>query len=105
MLICLRRSGGKTPRFLSQAHCYTVYGPKGRTEGWQPVDRGHLGQLMKDLARRQQEALLDEWLDEGANFDLWQSQKLSASQRRTLTTHWFGEAWNQFLRPQVPACG
>ena len=50
------------------------------------------GQTLKELMRIEQE----EWLDIPGNFDKWASQKLSASERRILTTHWIGEAWQKF---------
>ncbi len=66
-----------------------AFGPKGKTEGWQPCDRGHIGSSLKALARQEQIA----WQDaDAANFDLWEAGRLSASQKRTLVTHWFGEA-------------
>ena len=50
------------------------------------------GQTPKELMRIEQE----EWLDIPGNFDKWASQSLSASERRILTTHWIGEAWQKF---------
>ena len=50
------------------------------------------GQTLKGLMRIEQEA----WLDIPCNFDKWASQRLTASERRILTTHWIGEAWQKF---------
>jgi hypothetical protein len=38
----------------------------------------------------------DKWLDASDNLERWESGHLSASERRTLTTMWAGDAWEEF---------
>ena len=64
------------------------YGPTGATDIWQPIDSGY-GALMKRLISQQQDA----WLECDENMEKWiGNQKLTASDRRVLITHWVGEA-------------
>ncbi len=37
-LICVQALGG-----------ICIFGPKNKTEGWQPIDAGHLGAILKEL--------------------------------------------------------
>ena len=61
--------------------------PPGCTDILQPVDAG-AGKLMKYLYGLAQ----DEWLDLMENLELWESGKMTASQRRILMTQWVGKA-------------
>ena len=64
------------------------YGPTGATDIWQPIDSGY-GALMKRLIGQQQDA----WLECDDNMEKWiGNQKLTASDRRVLISHWVGEA-------------
>lgn len=49
--------------------------PPGKTEGWQPIDRGHIGATLKALARQNQDA----WLSIQENFEKWENNSLTAS--------------------------
>ena len=52
---------------------------------------------------------MEKWLDEDDNLERWESNALSASHRRILLTHWFGDAiikrapenWDQVSGDQV----
>jgi len=88
---------------LKDAGGEVFFGPPGLTDIWQPIDRGSLGRLLKQLVR----AIQSEWLDRTshqvdaagehlANWQLWE-RGLAASERRVLLTHWCAEAYQQFL--------
>lgn len=57
------------------------------TDEVQPVDAGY-GRLFKVYVGK----FLDKWLLEADHVELWESNKLTASQRRVLITQWVGEA-------------
>ena len=42
-----RRRGFIT--LLSDAKVHCAFGPRGLTHGWQPIDVGHIGRLLKDI--------------------------------------------------------
>jgi transposase-like protein len=103
-------SDGETLLFLDNldAHCRGDFLPRLRRTGAlarffppsctdivQPVDAG-AGALMIKLYTAEQ----DKWLDIEENLELWESAKISASQRRVLMTRWLGEAWDVFNSPQ-----
>jgi hypothetical protein len=49
-----------------------VYGPAGKTETWQPVDAGHIGALVKALARNVFEAHMSKERTPGVtNWEAW----------------------------------
>ena len=49
-----------------------VYGPAGKTETWQPVDAGHIGALVKALARNVFEAHMSKEKSPGvSNWEAW----------------------------------
>lgn len=56
-------------------------------KGVAPVDNG-LGFLIKKYVGDFQE----DWLENDENMELWEGNKLTASQRRVLITHWVGGA-------------
>ena len=60
------------------------------TDEVQPVDAGY-GRLFKVLVGKS----LDAWLLNGDNVERWESNKLTASDRRVLITQWVGEAAKQ----------
>ena len=66
------------------------YGVPGVTDIWQPVDAGY-AELLKVKIRQEHY----NWLDSDENTDKWYGldQKISASDRRILITHWVGEAY------------
>ena len=75
------------------------FGPPNKTEGWQPIDCGHLGAVLKTLAKGAFETWADETDEEGTtNWEKWENKKFSASEKRVLVSWWFGEAWT-LLRP------
>ena len=61
--------------------------PPGCTEEVQPVDAG-FGRLVK----LEVEKALEAWLEKGDNVGTWDTNKLFASDRRILLTHWVGDA-------------
>ena len=74
--------------FLSE-HCNTLasYFPVNNTDEVQPVDAG-VGRMLKVEVGRQ----LDIWLGQADNLEKWESDKLTASDRRVLITQWVGPA-------------
>jgi hypothetical protein len=60
----------------------------GKTDYVQPVDAG-LGRQMKLYIGEE----MDKWLEDDDNLEKWESNSLSASDRRVLLTHWVGAAW------------
>ena len=45
----------------------------------------------QELARMEQES----WLESDENYAKWSSQKITATEKRTLITWWFGEAYKK----------
>ena len=75
-----------------------AYGPKGKTEAWQPVDYGHIGACLKELARRFWDVFFDQsTLVEGMdNFTAMEQGKATMRQKRVAATHVYGQAWDAF---------
>jgi hypothetical protein len=79
-----------------------IYGPRGKTDGWQPIDVGGLGAIFKALFRMEQEHWMDlTYKDEKTNETLpnwrrWESS-LTASHKRILTSWWAGQAYEKFV--------
>ena len=46
-----------------------AYGPKQKTHGWQPIDRGHIGATLKAMMRQEQQS----WLEDPATLSHSQS--------------------------------
>ena len=69
--------------------CNTLvwYYPGGCTDALQPIDAG-LGALIKVEVGKQ----LDIWLENGDNLERWESNALTASDRRVLLTKWVATA-------------
>ena len=57
--------------------------PRGCTDALQPIDAG-LGAFIKVKVGKQ----LELWLETGDNLELWESNALTASDRRVLFTRW-----------------
>ena len=62
----------------------------GNTDEIQVVDAG-VGALLK----RKAEGIQTDWMAEDGNWEEWTGATLSASRKRILLTHWYGEAWEQ----------
>ena len=60
------------------------------TDEMQVVDAG-FGACVK----RHADNVIEEWLDTDANWDEWTEQNLTASRKRVLLTHWYGEAYER----------
>jgi len=98
---------GEYVRFLQSRGVESAYGPRNQTEYWQPIDAGHVGAVLKQLGR----AELEKWMETPSNPDappesrqyhwqLWESNKMQASEKRILMTWVFGRAWEQLLTPR-----
>ena len=75
------------------------FGPPNKTEGWQPIDCGHWGAILKTLAKGAFEMWSDETDADGTtNGEKLEKKGFSLSEKRVLVTWWFGEAWT-ILRP------
>ena len=71
-----------------------AYGPKGCTEGWQPIDSGHIGATFKALAKSKFEAWVEKTYEPGKqNWEKWEANKVTMRQKHILCTFVFGEAW------------
>ena len=71
-----------------------AYGPKGCTEGWQPIDSGHIGATFKALANSKFEAWMEKTYEPGKqNWEKWEANKVSQKEKRILCSFVFGEAW------------
>ena len=64
--------------------------PPNKTDQVQPVDRG-----MGGTVKRYMSQLLDEWLDNEANIEKWESDSFTASDRRILLAHWYCKAFKK----------
>jgi hypothetical protein len=98
---------GEYVRFLQSRGVESAYGPRNQTEYWQPIDAGHVGAVLKQLGR----AEFEKWMETPSNPDapsesrqyhwqLWESNKMQASEKRILMTWVFGRAWEQLLTPR-----
>ena len=88
----------KSAGYINKLHsfnCESLYGPANKTEMWQPIDAGHVGACIKSIATNE----WDKWLDMDTvkpgtkNWNLYIERKLSQSQKRIITTHIVGNAW------------
>ena len=95
----------KSAEFINKLHycgIEALYGPKGKTELWQPIDAGHVGACLKQLCKHE----WDKWLDLSTlsppeqNYNIWVRGGMSASEKRVVTTHVVGRAWNAWLDPK-----
>eukprot|EP00903_Cladosiphon_okamuranus_P011389 g10732.t1 len=81
----------RTPPFKDylSKHCNTLawYFPANTTDELQPVDAG-AGRMLKVEVGKQQDA----WLEQSDNIERWESNDLTASDRRVLITQWVGSA-------------
>ena len=70
-------------------HCNTLawYFPANNTDEVRPVD-ARVGRMLKFEIGRQ----LNIWLGQADNLEKWESNKLTASDRRVLITQWVGQA-------------
>ena len=100
---------GEYVRPLQSAGVESAYGPRNQTEYWQPIDAGHIGAVLKQLAR----AEFEKWMETVSNPDdppeawrynwhLWESNKMPKKEKRILMTWVFGRAWEQMLTPRSP---
>ena len=107
----------RTQEFVSKIQVKNrqcVYGPANRTDGWQPIDRVHIGANLKHLAREK----LGIWFDrpftdangqhkqkgDGTNMMNWEwfESSMKAEDKRILMTWILGDAWDDLMkRPAV----
>lgn len=78
-------------------------GPENVTEGWQPIDAGQIGAVIKTLAK----CFFESWMEQfnvthpdKRNYELWEQNKITASEKRILMTYVFGEAWERLQEPK-----
>ena len=64
----------------------------------QPVDRG-LGRHIKIYLGQE----MDEWLEDDDNLDKWESNTLTAKDRRVLLANWYFKAVNKALEGEAKA--
>ena len=77
-----------------------LYGPRNKTEGWQPIDAGHLGAMVKALGK----ANFERWMEAKSrnpkhagkpNWQVWEENAMTMSEKRILVTWVFGYAWSK----------
>jgi hypothetical protein len=83
-----------------------VYGPPQLTEAWQPCGAGHVIATLKMIARDKLKDYTDKVKYEGImkNWQVWQSGKVTTSEKRILMTWVYGEAWADFCLPKYDYC-
>ena len=94
----------KTPEFVAAvdaAGADCIYGPPNKTEGWQPIDTGHMGANLKGIAKDR----FENWMLKDAeqkpgrpletNWQVWERNGFSASEKRVMLTWIFGESWEE----------
>ena len=74
-------------RLLDECQTYSHMLPPGKTDEVQPVDDG-MGRQVKIYMGQFQ----DTWLENDDNLELWESNRLTASDRRVLIATWFYDA-------------
>ena len=77
---------------LRSINCFRWLLPVKSTSETQPVDAG-LGRLLKYLISVE----FEEWLEIDENLDLWETGKLTASEKRILVTRFVGSAWEKLF--------
>lgn len=76
---------------LKKKNVMSWFGPPSDTDLWQAVDNG-VGAAVVQLYGEAQ----DEWQHDDVNIERWDSNKLTASDRRILMTFWAAQAWAKF---------
>ena len=84
-----------------------MYEPPNRTEAWQPLDAGHIGQTVKILAQ----SVLSNWLELDSihapgekDYVRFEQGKLSMKEKRILVTFCFAQAWEIFQGVRFQKC-
>ena len=102
VLYCGNLYAQRTNAFVSTVKSLNgqiIYGPRNKSDCWQPFDVGSIGQLIKNIFRMEQEY----WMDlthirpdgvEELNWQWWE-RGLTASERRILVTWWLGAAYEK----------
>ena len=89
----------KQPEYISLLKKWAVDDhklPPNETYQVQPIDRG-LGRHIKIYIGQQ----MDEWMDVDENLDKWESNSLTASDRRILLANWYFKATNKALEGEA----
>ena len=73
----------------ARAACSPTQVPAGKTDQTQPVDDGLRRQIKIYMAKEE-----DEWLEDDTNLQKWESNELTASDRRILLAQWHCKAMN-----------
>ena len=71
----------------ARAACSPTQVPAGKTDQTQPVDDGLRRQIKIYMAKEE-----DEWLEDDTNLQKWESNELTASDRRILLAQWHCKA-------------
>ena len=93
----------------SQEYCGAVkaiggantYGPPNRTEGWQPLDTGHIVATVKILAKERFESWMERKVETvesstELNWEKWERNGFSPKEKRIMCSWVFGDAWDEF---------
>ena len=66
-----------------------AYGPENAIHGWAPLDRGHIGAMLKTVAKNKFEVWMDLPHSEQVgkkNWRMWEANKFTARNKRVLST-------------------
>ena len=95
---------GEYIRTLQESGIESAFGPKNQTEYWQPIDAGHIGAVLKQLARTEFEKWMESVSNPDApresqkyNWQIWEGNRMKMYEKRILMTWVFGRAWEQLL--------
>ena len=98
----------KSPQFVGAVKTTggkTVFGPPGKTEGWQPIDCGHLGAQLKQLGKDKFEAWMEKEVADSTptetNWQKWERNGFTASEKRVMITWVFGEAYAELTSKRL----
>ena len=80
-------------RLLQGIGVEIAYGPKNQSKFWQPIDEGHIGEVLKKLANTE----FEKWMETVSNPDapmesrkyhwqLWESNNMTQMEKRILMT-------------------
>ncbi len=105
-----QKSGGYV-RALQASGGQLAFGPRNKTEAWQPIDAGHLGAVLKAIAKQHFEL----WMEQISNpedpvdqqlynWQKWERNQICARDKRVLMTWIFGRSYEEFAGPKYLHC-
>lgn len=80
-------------RSIGEFRGTTVFGPLSKSQLWQPIDVGHIGIVLKALAREKFDIWIETVRNGTPNYKLL---TMNASEKRVMLTHILGRAYECF---------